>query len=111
MVSGTVVSTGACVSGGGGGGGGTKTVEVDDGGIVDVDGGAVVVDDSGVSGSVVVVVGGVASPHQVRVSKSHKSGSAGIENDSINCPSGATTCTVATQHDPSIGNWPVVSSS
>ena len=97
-VSGTVVSTGVCVSGGGGGSAGTTEEVVDEPVVVT---GSTVVDGSGGDASVVVVVAGVVSPHQDKESNNHRSPSAGITNPTIGFSD--STRTVTSQHEPSIG--------
>lgn len=108
LVSGEVVSTTGCVSAGGGGmvmGTVEEEVEVED---VELVCSTVLV---GRTVSVDVVVGAGDEPTHARESNNHKSQSAGTENETIDLPSGATTCTVASQQEPSIGRSIVVSSS
>lgn len=123
LVSGEVVSTVGCVSGGGGGmvvGTVEEEVEVED--VVVVSTTVEVVEEVDVElvcstvlvvvdSSVDVVVGADDEPTHERESKSHRSQSAGTENETIDLPAGAITCTMASQHEPSIGCWIVVSSS
>lgn len=105
-VDGEVVSTAGCVSGGGGMVvvGTVEEVEVVD---VELVCPTVLV---GSTVSVDVVVGSGNEPTHSRESNNQRSQSAGKEKEIISRSSGATTWMVASQHDPSTGNWAVVSS-